>query len=195
MSFFKIFIVAFFVVLTSKQGVAAGSGAVLYNQFCSACHSVPGMSYPLLFGLSQNYLINTLVSYKRDTKDPLARHELTMRSIAVQLSNTDIMSVANYLSTTDPCSTVVSVNPGYGNVEAGRQKATSCRGCHGYDLKGAEGPRLAGQRLGYLINSIAGYRAGVRKAYSPMNTIVANFTDQDIADVAAYMNSLRSCSY
>lgn len=79
-----------------------------------------------------------------------------------------------------------------GDVEAGRQKAKVCIGCHGPDgiSVNPEWPNLAGQHERYLIKSIKAYRDGGRDdpAMSPM---VTNLSDDDIEDLAAFYAAQR----
>ncbi|HET7843530.1 MAG TPA: cytochrome c [Xanthomonadales bacterium] len=79
-----------------------------------------------------------------------------------------------------------------GDVERGKQKSQPCAACHGADgNKTLDGqyPRIAGQYADYLAHSLKDYRSGARK-----NAIMAGFaktlSDQDIADLALYFQSL-----
>ena len=53
-------------------------------------------------------------------------------------------------------------------------------------------PNLAGQQQTYLANQIKAFRNGQRTDVS-MQPFVANLTDQDIEDLAAYYASLSPC--
>ena len=80
-----------------------------------------------------------------------------------------------------------------GNAEAGQKKAaTTCATCHG--PKGIsvspEFPNLAGQNPDYIEAALRHYKNGRRK--NPiMQGQVANLTDRDIEDLAAYFSSQR----
>lgn len=74
-----------------------------------------------------------------------------------------------------------------GNPEAGRAKSASCAACHGADGNSpvAMFPKLAGQEQDYLYHSLRAYKSGKRK--NPiMGGQVANLSDADMADLAAY---------
>jgi cytochrome c553 len=78
-----------------------------------------------------------------------------------------------------------------GDIAAGKLKSATCAACHG-----AEGisitdiwPNLAGQKAGYLIKSLKDYRDGGRKD-PVMSPLASPLSDDDIADLAAYYNSL-----
>jgi len=79
-----------------------------------------------------------------------------------------------------------------GDARAGRQKLTTCQGCHGLDglSKNPEAPNLAGQIENYLVRSLAAYKSGERKNES-MNIVAKDLSDEDIADVAAYYASIQ----
>ena len=78
------------------------------------------------------------------------------------------------------------------NLDAGRARAASvCAACHGANgVSIADNiPNLAGQRLAYIEGQLRAFKAGTRKA-AQMNAIAAQLAPGDIADVAAYFNSL-----
>jgi cytochrome c553 len=79
-----------------------------------------------------------------------------------------------------------------GDARAGRQKITTCQGCHGLDglSKNPESPNLAGQVESYLARSLESYRSGDRKNES-MNIVAKELSDEDIADVSAYYASIQ----
>jgi cytochrome c553 len=77
-----------------------------------------------------------------------------------------------------------------GNAEAGRQKSQACAACHGPDGNQPttpDFPRLAGQHPDYLLKALRDYKSGARK--NPiMAGQVANLTQQDMADLAAFFS-------
>lgn len=81
-----------------------------------------------------------------------------------------------------------------GSKTDGATKAAVCAACHG--PKGISinplWPSLAGQQEAYLAKQIKEFRDGVR-VEATMQPFVANLTDQDVADLAAYYASLSPC--
>jgi cytochrome c553 len=79
-----------------------------------------------------------------------------------------------------------------GNPELGRTKAAPCAACHGADGLGTapEFPVLAGQYEDYLVYALTQYRDGQRQN-ALMAPFVADLSDRDIRDLAAYYASLR----
>ncbi|MDE0509912.1 MAG: cytochrome c [Gammaproteobacteria bacterium] len=78
-----------------------------------------------------------------------------------------------------------------GDVDAGRDKAALCAACHGPNGISSNPlwPNLAGQHEAYLAKQIRDFRDGAREDIS-MQPFVAQLTEQDIADLAAFYASL-----
>ena len=77
------------------------------------------------------------------------------------------------------------------DIEAGKLKSASCAGCHGTAgiSNNPMWPNLAGQQPGYLVKQLQAFRDGTRS--DPMMTPMATpLSDDDIANLAAYYNSL-----
>jgi cytochrome c553 len=82
-----------------------------------------------------------------------------------------------------------------GDSAAGKQLTYTCQGCHGITgYKNAypsyHVPRLAGQSEQYLLNALGEYKKGARK-HPTMQAQAQSFSDQDIANIAAYLSSLK----
>lgn len=77
------------------------------------------------------------------------------------------------------------------DVEAGRVVSTQCAICHGPEGKGNGAPKscIACLDANTIIKHINEYKNGVRKNVM-MERFVANLTEQDIEDVAAYYASM-----
>ena len=80
-----------------------------------------------------------------------------------------------------------------GDSRRGANLASTCLGCHG--IEGYRNaypdyavPRLAGQHPEYLVNALKEYRSDARQ-YPTMHLQALSLSDQDIADVAAYLAS------
>ncbi len=85
------------------------------------------------------------------------------------------------------------------DAEAGHKKAAMCIGCHGilgYRASFPEVhkvPMIAGQNAKYLENALTEYKKGERK-HPTMKAIAASLSEKDIADLAAYYETLGSGS-
>jgi cytochrome c553 len=78
-----------------------------------------------------------------------------------------------------------------GNAAAGKNKVFQCQGCHGITgWKTAfpevyHVPKLGGQKAEYLVAAMKAYKTGDRD-FATMRAMVADLSDQDMADIAAY---------
>jgi cytochrome c553 len=78
-----------------------------------------------------------------------------------------------------------------GDAAAGKNKVYQCQGCHGIaDWKTAfpevyRVPKLGGQKPEYIVAALKAYKRGERD-FATMRAIVADLTDKDMEDIAAY---------
>ena len=78
-----------------------------------------------------------------------------------------------------------------GDAAAGKNKVFQCQGCHGItDWKTAfpevyRVPKLGGQKAAYLVAAMKAYQKGDRD-FQTMRAMVADMTDKDMEDIAAY---------
>ena len=81
-----------------------------------------------------------------------------------------------------------------GDPAAGKNKVFQCQGCHGIsDWKTAfpevyRVPKLGGQKAEYLVAAMKAYKKGERD-YQTMRAMVADLSDKDMADIAAYYSA------
>jgi cytochrome c553 len=85
--------------------------------------------------------------------------------------------------------------PATGSAERGKQLTYTCQGCHGITgYKNAypsyQVPKITGQTSEYLVNALSEYKQGARK-HPTMQAQAQSFSEQDIADIAAYLSSLK----
>ncbi len=81
------------------------------------------------------------------------------------------------------------------DAAAGQKKAAMCIGCHG--IAGYQAsfpvvykvPMIAGQNGKYLVSSLVAYKKGERK-HPSMRAVAASLTDTDMADLAAFYETL-----
>jgi len=78
------------------------------------------------------------------------------------------------------------------DVEAGKAKSALCAACHGPAgiSNNPLWPNLAGQKEAYLVKQIKAFKNGERKDPS-MAPMVANLSDEDIENLAAYYANLK----
>ena len=82
-----------------------------------------------------------------------------------------------------------------GDATRGRQLVFTCQGCHGVEgYKNAypnyHVPKIGGQTASYLVAALTAYSKGERK-HPTMQAQAESFSDQDIADIAAFLSSVK----
>ncbi|TDK23316.1 cytochrome c [Luteimonas aestuarii] len=82
-----------------------------------------------------------------------------------------------------------------GDADTGRQLTYTCIGCHGVEgyrniYPHYHVPLIGGQSAVYLNNALQEYRKGTRK-HPTMQAQAQSFSDQDIADIAAFLSGLQ----
>ncbi len=82
-----------------------------------------------------------------------------------------------------------------GDPAVGRIMVYTCHGCHG--IPGYHNaypnypvPKIAGQHYQYLVTALNEYRSGDR-AHPTMRTQAESLSEADIANIAAYLSSLK----
>ena len=80
-----------------------------------------------------------------------------------------------------------------GDAEAGKVKASTCIGCHGITnysnvYPSYRVPKLGGQHPDYIVQALKAYQSGER-AHTTMHAQTSEMSDQDMADLAAYLTS------
>ena len=81
-----------------------------------------------------------------------------------------------------------------GDAARGKPLTYTCQGCHGITgYKNAypnyHVPRIGGQSAQFLTNALMEYRSGARK-HPTMQAQAQSFSEQDIADIAAYLSGV-----
>ena len=82
-----------------------------------------------------------------------------------------------------------------GDPKAGEVKSLPCMGCHGIPgyfnvYPTYHVPRVGGQHAQYLIAALKAYKNGER-SHKTMQAQAASLSDQDMADIAAYLAAAK----
>lgn len=79
-----------------------------------------------------------------------------------------------------------------GDAAAGKSKSATCAACHGVDGNSPAPtfPKLAGQSEAYIAKQLADFKSGARQN-AIMAPMVANLSEQDMADLGAYYASKK----
>lgn len=77
-----------------------------------------------------------------------------------------------------------------GDIAAGKTKSAVCASCHGPDgiSQQPNFPIIAGQYQDYIVRALKDYKSGEREN-AIMKGFVANLSEQDMKDLAAYFYS------
>jgi len=155
---------------------------------CTSCHGPEGNSQspgvPSLAGQQPNYFVAATQEYL--TK---MRESAPMDPLLRKLSKLDIESAALYFASQTPAQRGA---PPTGDPIAGEPLTAVCGGCHGSHGVSTDSatPSLAGQDPKYLTHSISAYRT--TRKHALMSRLVANLSDQDIANIAAFYSTQKS---
>jgi cytochrome c553 len=167
-------------------------GHVLAQQVCSTCHGIDGQSvntmFPKLAGQTKVYIQGQLEAIQgRDRNSDHTRQ--FMWGPASYLTAKQIDEIATYFSSLPP---MRAGAPAAAISERGKiifhqgipgAGVQACASCHGDSAEGDDVvPRLAGQHRYYLVS----------RARIAMTQIVANLSNDDIASVSAYLESIGS---
>lgn len=171
---------------------AAGPDLALYAQryaaVCAACHGADGRSTtpltPSLAGQPSFYAITQLFLFRDGRRD-----NPVMAAIAKPMTDDDLRGFSELIGRLPP----PPAAPPADAVRAARGAALAarlhCASCHGkaYD-GGKQVPRLAGQRVEYLLYALRGFRAATRVGYTPAMTEALAGVDADaLEDLAHYV--------
>lgn len=80
-----------------------------------------------------------------------------------------------------------------GDVQAGREKAYTCLGCHGVSgyrnaYPSYNVPKLGGQHADYIVSALQAYKAGDR-SHATMQGLAQTLSTEDMEDIAAYFEA------
>lgn len=175
--------------LTAAGPVAAQDAGALSEQ-CTACHGEGGNSVmeaiPSLAGQPEYWITDQLILMRARV-----RRVEAMAGIVEGLGDAEIETLAAHYAELPPQLTGAEPDPGL--VAAGEDISASrrCTSCHGQGLAGQEAiPRLAKQRIDYLVAALHAYRDGKRRsADTNMTVAVRGLSDDDLVALAHYASS------
>jgi len=179
------------VLAGSPSGSASAQSVDEKAQVCAGCHGDKGIpqqtSWPAIWGQQQGYLYLQLRDFKSG-----ARKNDVMGPIAESLSREDMQALALYFSQ-KPWPDLQQPRPDRA-VAARAQTAINaivCTSCHQSGFLGdSTQPRLAGQTKEYLQQSMLDFRNKSRANNPGMSDLMLAISEQDIADIAAYLAGL-----
>ncbi|MDX8437572.1 c-type cytochrome [Mesorhizobium abyssinicae] len=160
-------------------------------QLCATCHGADGLpvveKVPIIAGQHKSNLLTDLQDFRNG-----GRPSDLMGPIAKNLSRADIQALAAYFSAMpwpayrDP-SDAASIT----RVQALDVVEKCTSSCHREGFVGyASTPRVANQKLDYLIKTLSDFHDNKRPNMRSMTVLVRNLSDEDIAAMAHYLAGL-----
>jgi cytochrome c553 len=179
-------------VFATPQDVAEGKR--LAETACFRCHGASGISatpgVPHLAAQRAGYLHLQLKAYRQGP-----RAQGPMGGAVRFLSDDALVKVSAYFASLDPPRPAAAPKAGAGKadapkpdpLQAGRNAAAACSGCHGDDgvSTTAGTPSLVGFDPKYFIAAMNAYKSGQRK-HDMMKMAAAAVSDADLASMALF---------
>jgi len=192
---------AFFPPWSAANAADAEAGGAKAAEVCAACHGPNGNSmvptFPSLAGQPAGYIAKQLAKIKSGE-----RAVPEMAAITPDLSTEDMQNLAAYYAgqaaqpAAIPEGDLEAAERG-GRVYRGGLKSmqvAACMSCHGPGGHGIPEvyPRVANQHREYLSKQLLAYKSGQRQSEGGiMNEIAFRLSEQQIADLSAYMHALQ----
>jgi cytochrome c553 len=186
------FAIAAAVCTTVAGGPSAADPLQDRLQQCGTCHGQDGNSMmentPSLAGQPELFLTNQLILMRERV-----RKSEVMEPFVKGLKDDEIIALAAHYAKLEPEPNSEPVDQAV--VARGAELAGQlrCASCHLPTYAGQEQmPRLAPQRLDYLIKSLTEYRDGKRYGIdTSMNDVMYRASDRDIRALAHYLANVR----
>jgi cytochrome c553 len=177
-------------VASVSIGGAGAQGIAERIKQCAACHGEDGNSQmanlPSLAGQPEFFIINQLFLMREGVRKVDA-----MAALVKDLKDDDLQALAKHYAAQPPKPSGEPIDPAL--VQRGTELAATrrCGSCHQPALNGADQiPRIAKQRVDYLITALKELRDGKRPgADTLMSQAVAGLSDADLAALAHFAAS------
>lgn len=157
-------------------------------QLCATCHGADGLpvveKVPIIAGQHKYNLLTVLQEFRDG-----ARTSDLMGPIAKNLSDDDMEALAAYFSALPwPAYREPADAASVTRVQA-LDAMEKCTSCHREGFVGF-GPRVANQKLDYLIKTLSDFHDNKRPNMPSMTALVRNLSADDIAAMAHYLAGL-----
>ena len=159
-------------------------------KLCGACHGEDGNSrmpnIPSLAGQPEFFLVNQLFLFREGVRKIPGMSEATQG-----LKDDDLVALAKHFTALEAKPSEEKVDAALVKRGAALAEPMRCASCHLPSLAGQQQmPRLAGQRIDYLIHSMKQFRDDARSgADTQMTNVLIGVSDDDIAALAHYAAS------
>lgn len=157
---------------------------------CVACHGADGNSrlerVPSLAGQPEFFILNQLFLMREGVR-PIEQ----MAGVVKDLKDEDLQALASHFAKLPPKASEERVDPELARKGAALAERMRCGSCHLPTLAGQEQmPRLAKQRIDYMIEAMKAYRDNTRSgADTAMTAVIVGVSDADLTALAHYAAS------
>ena len=179
----------FFLLLCAAPASAQMSIGERIEQ-CAACHGEGGNSVterlPSLAGQPKFFLLNQLFLMREGVRQVEA-----MEPFVKDLTDADMEALAKHFAKLEPKRSEEAIDPALVQRGAELSVKLRCGSCHLPDMSGqAQMPRLAKQRIDYMIDALKAFRDNTRSgADTLMSAAVYGVSDADLTALAHYAAS------
>ncbi|MFT4726528.1 MAG: cytochrome c553 [Granulosicoccus sp.] len=176
--------------LFTMSAMSADSPLTKVIASCEGCHganSVPvATNIPILSGQQYYYLYVQLKDYKAGR-----RENAIMTPMTQNLSKADMKALAEYFST-KPWPNVDSFpNSELADMGNSALDAGQCSQCHSKYKGDSRIPRVAGQQLDYMIQTMSDFKNKVRLNSPAKGSLFSSFSDEDLVAMSHYLSGLQ----
>ena len=157
---------------------------------CATCHGEKGLptedNITILAGQEFYYIYVQL----KDIKKGMRKSEV-MEPFVEELDKPQLMALAKYFSEQKWPRIQFKGNPDIVSKGEMAASAGQCVACHlGSYTGNSRVPRLAGQQPKYLEKTMLDFKNKIRKNSPAKGSLMASFTDKDIAALAEYLGNM-----
>jgi len=198
-----LFAVSLVVTQPSRADVSSRTNSVA--ALCTQCHGTymegkSELKAPAIAGLPEWYLLNQLKKFREGGRGlhPKDFPGMRMRPMARTLTDEDVTHIAAHVAALPRPKTTKSME---GKMFRGEAKFNEvCASCHGPNAQGNKdlnAPPLVGANDWYVLSQLQNFKSGVRGGNpevdpigSSMRAMALMLTDENMTDLAVYINSL-----
>lgn len=158
---------------------------------CVACHGDDGVPInsdtPVLAGQEYYYLYVQLKDYKAKRRD-----NAVMSAMAANLSKDEMKALAEHFSSMEWPNLAIEIDSSKADSGASALDAGQCSQCHSTYQGDSRIPRLAGQHLPYLLQTMKDFKNKVRLNSPAKGSLMDSFSDEDIENMSHNLANRQS---
>lgn len=157
---------------------------------CEGCHGANGVpvatNIPILSGQEYYYLYVQLKDYKAGR-----RENPIMTPMTQNLSKADMKALADYFSTQTWPNIDSSPDSELADLGSGALAAGQCSQCHSTYKGDSRIPRVAGQQLDYLTQTMSDFKNKVRLNSPAKGSLLSSFSDEDLEAMSNHLAGIQ----